>query len=254
MNVNGKLDGHALHELAERTSRPPTATPPPRPPPRSRSARSSPNCSTAAFGVDADFYELGVDSIVAISLVNKARRRGIALNPRMVLACPTIRELAAAADDGPAVAAQSGADAYGVVPPLPVVSWMYEYGNYRRFTQSALLRLPAEIDRAGLEATLQALLDAHDTLRAVLTDTPDGPRMLQGACAVRAADVVIDAPRGLTGAELDSAITEFARTANDAIDPRAGDMVRAVWFAGTGSAADAGGGRRHYLGCGRERR
>ncbi|MGV9301583.1 condensation domain-containing protein, partial [Amycolatopsis sp. NPDC003676] len=38
------------------------------------------------------------------------------------------------------------------------------------------------------------------------------------------------APRGLAGAELDSAITEFARTANDAIDPRAGELVRAVWF------------------------
>ncbi|MBW0273147.1 non-ribosomal peptide synthetase [Nocardia sp. MH4] len=243
VNVNGKLDGHALHELAERTlsaadgnaaAETPTEI--------ALSEVFAELFDGRAPGVDADFYELGVDSIVAISLVNKARRRGIALNPRMVLACPTIRELAAAADDGPAVAAQSGADAYGVVPPLPVVSWMYEYGNYRRFTQSALLRLPAEIDRAGLEATLQALLDAHDTLRAVLTDTPDGPRMVTRAPgAVRAADVVIEAPRGLTGAELDSAITEFARTANDAIDPRAGDMVRAVWFAGTRSAADAAG-------------
>ncbi|MEV6216246.1 amino acid adenylation domain-containing protein [Nocardia sp. NPDC051833] len=232
VNVNGKLDGHALHELAEQTlaavdgsaaAETPTEI--------ALSEVFAELFDGRAPGVDADFYELGVDSIVAISLVNKARRRGIALNPRMVLACPTIRELAAAADDGPAVAAQSGADAYGVVPPLPVVSWMYEYGNYRRFTQTALLRLPAGIDRAGLDATLQALLDAHDTLRAVLTDTPDGPRLVTRAPgAVRAADVVIEAPRGLAGAELDSAITEFARTANDAIDPRAGELVRAVWF------------------------
>lgn len=232
VNVNGKLDGHALHELATETlsaadgnaaAETPTEI--------ALSEVFAELFDGRAPGVDADFYELGVDSIVAISLVNKARRRGIALNPRMVLACPTIRELAAAADDGPAVAAQSGADAYGVVPPLPVVSWMYEYGNYRRFTQSALLRLPAGIDRAGLESTLQALLDAHDTLRAVLTDTPDGPRMVTRAPGVvNAADVVIEAPRGLAGAELDSAITEFARIANDAIDPRAGEMVRAVWF------------------------
>lgn len=234
VNVNGKLDGHALHELATETlsaadghaaAETPTEI--------ALSEVFAELFDGHAPGVDADFYELGVDSIVAISLVNKARRRGIALNPRMVLACPTIRELAAAADDGPAVAAQSGADTYGVVPPLPVVSWMYEYGNYRRFTQSALLRLPAGIDRAGLESTLQALLDAHDTLRAVLTDTPDGPRMVTRAPGVvNAADVVIEAPRGLAGAELDSAITEFARIANDAIDPRAGEMVRAVWFAG----------------------
>ncbi|MGW5441207.1 amino acid adenylation domain-containing protein [Nocardia asteroides] len=238
VNVNGKLDGHALAELATQAL---SAA-------ESNAAAETPTeialsevfaelFDGRAPGADADFYELGVDSIVAISLVNKARRRGIALNPRMVLACPTIRELAAAVDDGPAVAAAAGADAYGVVPPLPVVSWMYEYGNYRRFTQSALLRLPAGIDRAGLEATLQALLDTHDTLRAILTDTPDGPRLVTRAPgAVRAADVVLSAPRDLSGAELHSAITEYARIANDAIDPRAGEMVRAVWFAGAEDA------------------
>ncbi|MFD4430214.1 condensation domain-containing protein, partial [Nocardia sp. NPDC058497] len=242
VNVNGKLDGHALHELATETlsaadgnaaAETPTEI--------ALSEVFAELFDGRAPGVDADFYELGVDSIVAISLVNKARRRGIALNPRMVLACPTIRELAAAADDGPAVAAQSGADAYGVVPPLPVVSWMYEYGNYRRFTQSALLRLPAGIDRAGLDSTLQALIDAHDTLRAVLADTPDGPRIVtRPPGVVNASDVVIEAPRGLSGSELDSAITEFARVANDAIDPRAGEMVRAVWFPGSTAATNGG--------------
>ncbi|WP_194825875.1 non-ribosomal peptide synthetase [Nocardia sp. XZ_19_231] len=243
VNVNGKLDGHALNELAEQSLS--VA--------HSNAAAETPTeialselfaelFDGRAPGIDADFYELGVDSIVAISLVNKARRRGLALNPRMVLACPTIRELAAAVDDAPAAAAQSGADAYGVVPPLPVVSWMYEYGNYRRFTQTALLRLPTGIDRAALESTLQALLDAHDTLRAVLTDTPDGPRMITRAPgAANAADLVIEAPRGLSGAELDTAITKYARIANDAIDPLAGGMVRAVWFAGTEPTADAHG-------------
>ncbi|MEV0333131.1 condensation domain-containing protein [Nocardia sp. NPDC050717] len=232
VNVNGKLDGHALLRLAEQTL---AAA-------EGNAAAETPTeialsevfaelFDGRAPGVDADFYELGVDSIVAISLVNKARRRGLALNPRMVLACPTIRELAAAIDESPVAAAKSDDD-YGVVPPLPVVSWMYEYGNYRRFTQSALLRLPAGIDRAGLEATLQALLDAHDTLRAVLTDTAEGPRLVTRAPgAVRAADIVIEAPRGLACAELDTAITRFARIANDDIDPRAGAMVRAVWFA-----------------------
>ncbi|WP_410873969.1 amino acid adenylation domain-containing protein [Nocardia sp. A7] len=242
VNVNGKLDSHALNELAEQSL---SAA-------DSNAAAETPTeialselfaeiFDGRAPGIDADFYELGVDSIVAISLVNKARRRGLALNPRMVLACPTIRELAAAVDDAPAAAAQSGADAYGVVPPLPVVSWMYEYGNYRRFTQTALLRLPAGIDRAALEATLQALLDAHDTLRAVLTDTTDGPCMVTRAPGVvNAADLVIEAPSGLAGAELSTAITEFARIANDAIDPRTGDMVRAVWFSAADSESVAG--------------
>ncbi|MFC8383155.1 amino acid adenylation domain-containing protein [Nocardia sp. NPDC057272] len=241
VNVNGKLDGPALNELAEQSlSAADSDAAAETPTEIALSELFAELFDGRAPGIDADFYELGVDSIVAISLVNKARRRGLALNPRMVLACPTIRELAAAVDDAPAAAAQSGADAYGVVPPLPVVSWMYEYGNYRRFTQAALLRLPAGIDRAALESTLQALLDAHDTLRAVLTDTPDGPRMVTRAPGVvNAGDLVIEAPRGLSGTELATAITKYARIANDAIDPRAGEMVRAVWF--PGDAAEVAG-------------
>ncbi|MFC4377402.1 amino acid adenylation domain-containing protein [Nocardia halotolerans] len=241
VNVNGKLDAPALNQLAEQAlssadnnaaAETPTEV--------ALSEVFAELFDGRAPGIDADFYELGVDSIVAISLVNKARRRGIALNPRMVLACPTIRELAAAVDDAPVAADRSGADAYGEVAPLPVVSWMYEYGNYRRFTQAALLRLPSGIDRAALTSTLQALIDAHDTLRAVLTDTADGPRLVTRAPGVvNAADLVIEAPRGLETAELDSAITEFARTANDAIDPRAGEMVRAVWFPATQFDASA---------------
>ncbi|MFD3507521.1 amino acid adenylation domain-containing protein [Nocardia sp. NPDC058666] len=232
VNVNGKLDAPALNAIAEQSlSAVDNNAAPETPTEIALSELFTELFDGRTPGIDADFYELGVDSIVAISLVNKARRRGIALNPRMVLACPTIRELAAAVDDAPVAAAQSGTDSYGAVPPLPVVSWMYEYGNYRRFTQSALLRLPAGIDRTTIESTLQALLDAHDTLRATLTDTPDGPRMVTRAPgAVNAADLVIEAPRNLSGSELDSAITEFARFANDAIDPRTGDMVRAVWF------------------------
>ncbi len=47
---------------------------------------------------DADFLELGLDSIVALSVVQSARRRGIALRARLVLECSSVRELAAAID------------------------------------------------------------------------------------------------------------------------------------------------------------
>ena len=91
--------------------------------------------------IDDDFFALGLDSIVAISLVHKARRRGLVVSPRMVFTAPTIRELAAAIDEaGPDTAAEDGE--YGEVPPLPMVSWLYEYGNYRRFTHTVLLGLP----------------------------------------------------------------------------------------------------------------
>lgn len=186
--------------------------------------------------IDADFFSLGVDSIVAISLVNNARRGGIPLSPRMVLGAPSIRQLAAAVD------ALAGADAtadsarYGEVPPLPMVSWLLEHGNYRRFAHSIALRLPADIDRASIELMLQLLLDGHETLRSILVDTDAGPRLCtRGPGTVRAADVLgrVRVPEW-TEAGLAAAIARCARRVIDEIDPRAGAMVRAVWFCDTG--------------------
>ena len=72
--------------------------------------------------IDDDFFSLGLDSILAISMVSEARRRGLALRPRMMMTSTTIRMLAAAIDAsaGPDTDVES-AD-YGDVTPLPMVS------------------------------------------------------------------------------------------------------------------------------------
>src|SRR5262249_34839967 len=127
--------------------------------------------------IDDDLFSLGLDSIVAISLVHKARRRGLTLSPRMVFTAPTIRQLAAAIDEASADTAVQSAE-YGEVLPLPMVSWLYEHGNFRRFTHTVLLQLPSEIDGSSIESMLQMLLEGHDTLRSILADTPDGPRLV----------------------------------------------------------------------------
>ncbi|MEV6771199.1 amino acid adenylation domain-containing protein [Nocardia sp. NPDC051030] len=232
VNANGKLDGPALARLAEAAlSDTASGIAPSTPTEKELGAVLAELFDGRTPGLDDDFFALGVDSIVAISLVNKARRRGLALTPRMVLATPTMRELAAALDnaapsDGPAEAAD-----YGEILPLPVVSWMYEYGNYRRFTQTALLTLPSGIQRAQLEASLQVLLDGYDTLRSRLVDTADGPRLVTEAPgSMRAAEILSEADGS---DDLAAAVHAAARTAMDEIDPGTGDMVRAVWFPGT---------------------
>ncbi|MFE3799919.1 amino acid adenylation domain-containing protein [Nocardia tengchongensis] len=231
VNANGKLDGPELTRLAEAAladtgsgTAPSTATE------KELAELLAELFDGRTPGLDDDFFALGVDSIVAISLVNKARRRGLTLTPRMVLATPTIRELAATLDAADAAVTERTAD-YGAVQPLPVVSWMYEYGNYRRFTQTALLRLPTGIDRPGIEASLQGVLDGYDTLRSQLSDTEDGPRPVTAPPGmVRASDILthISDP-----ADTAKAVHSVARVLMDEIDPRTGHMVRAAWFSGT---------------------
>jgi mycobactin peptide synthetase MbtF len=234
VTVNGKLDARELDRLAEQALSA-----------RDRAESGAPRTPTEqalgtvlaevfdgrAPGLDEDFFALGMDSIVAISLVNRARRRDLALNPRLVLANPTIRDLAAAIDRG-AARVFSGDEGYGPVPALPIVSWMFEHGNYRRFTQNMLLSVPAEITRDELEAVLQTMLDGHDVLRSQVTHTPEGPRLVtREPGSVRAADVLTrieDVPADASGSHLRPA----THAALDEIDPDTGDLVRAVWFRG----------------------
>ena len=150
VNANGKLDGSALDRLADDALTRVTEN-------GAASASTetervlcelfAEQFSGVVPHVDDDFFSLGLDSIMAISVVHQAQRRDIPVSPRMVLSCPTIRQLAAAIDargdsDGTVAVAE-----YGEVLPLPMVSWVNEYGNYRRFTNTILMRLPADIER-----------------------------------------------------------------------------------------------------------
>ena len=86
----------------------------------------------ARADVTADFLHLGLDSIMALSVVQAARARGIALRARLVLECTNIRELAAAIDSEAADIARDVEDGIGPIPLLPNGRWLYEYGEPRR--------------------------------------------------------------------------------------------------------------------------
>ncbi|CAN3129843.1 amino acid adenylation domain-containing protein [Mycobacterium sp. smrl_JER01] len=172
-----------------------------------------------------DFHHMGLDSIVALTLVQAARRRGIEMRARLMLECDTIGELAAAIDSaGPDPAPAPVADArFGDVAPAPIMTWMYECGNFRRFTHNVLVALPPDITGGRLELILQALLDRHDMLRATLDE--GGRLRTRPPGTVSAGDVLAVAD----SAAADSLGTEVA-AALERIDPTSGSMVQAVWF------------------------
>lgn len=179
-------------------------------------------------GIDDDFIELGVDSIVAISLVNAVRRAGLSVSPAMVMTNPTIRDLAAAIDSR-AVQQENTPVEIGEVLPTPIMSWMYEYGGFRRLALSTLISLPGDMDRTQLEAVLQAVLDGHDMLRGQLSTTHDGHRFeTRAPGTVRAADILHE-----VSGDLDAVLEQHARAAIDRLDPKTGTMVQAVRFAGS---------------------
>ncbi|WP_110470102.1 condensation domain-containing protein [Williamsia limnetica] len=179
-------------------------------------------------GVDEDFFDLGMDSIVAMSLVNALRREDVQVSPRLVLANPSVRTLAAAIDSGELVGPDDEGEqgGPGEVVALPVVRWMYDFGRFRRFTQTTLIALPRGLSASELEATLQAMLDAHDMLRSQLNDTGSGYELVtRSVGSVRASDIVTTA---FVGDDLSAGVEREAPAAMDRIDPATGNMVAAV--------------------------
>ena len=174
---------------------------------------------------------MGLDSIVALTLVQEARRRGIEMRARLMLECSTIRELAAAINNpdnsgsagGESAPAPLDDDRYGEVDPAPIMRWMFEYGSFRRFTQNVLVSVPDELTEEQMLKILQALLDRHDMLRSVLQD---GQRLLTRAPGMVPAAQVLT----VVGGSAHDHVGAEAAAALERIDPTSGSILQAVWF------------------------
>ncbi|MET0397904.1 MAG: condensation domain-containing protein, partial [Longimicrobiaceae bacterium] len=128
-------------------------------------------------GVEANFFELGGDSILSIQVVARARQRGLKLTPRQVFERPTVAGLAEVAEwvAGDATGAAQG-PVTGEAPLTPVQQRFFETEQPARhhFNQSLLLR-PREALDAGLLARAAAVLEAHhDALRLRFRREEDG--------------------------------------------------------------------------------
>ncbi|MBF6175770.1 non-ribosomal peptide synthetase [Nocardia blacklockiae] len=124
-------------------------------------------------GAHDSFFALGGDSIMAILLVARARGRGVRFTAQDVFEQRTVAALAALADITPtdadtATLAELPGGGVGDLPLPPVLRYLLDRGVDDGPTQSAVLRLPADVDHATLVATLAAVVDRHDMFRARL--------------------------------------------------------------------------------------
>ncbi|BBY25553.1 non-ribosomal peptide synthetase [Mycobacterium stomatepiae] len=172
--------------------------------------------------VAADFLQLGLDSIMALSVVQAARARGIALRARLILECANVRELAEVIDSETESAATEVEDSVGPMPVLPNGRWLYEYGEPRRLAQTEAIRLPDDVSREQLDAALAGIIAGHEVLRtrldrAAMTLVPAEPT-----------ETLIDevsAPE-----DLRAVVPEHVAAAVDRLDPERGRLLAAVWL------------------------
>ncbi|MGH8566539.1 MAG: condensation domain-containing protein, partial [Gammaproteobacteria bacterium] len=198
--------------------------------------------SLPRVGIADNFFALGGDSILSILLVSRARRAGLELTTRDVFQRQTVEALAAVVR-APETDARPTRDALagiGEVIPTPIMRrFLAQDGPIGRFNQSMLLRVPADLAEPDLVAALQALIDHHDVLRLRLEDERDRrlriapPRTVSaGICLTRVALC------GFSEVERRERMERALREAEGRLDPQAGRMLQAVWFAGADMNGD----------------
>ncbi|WP_330182290.1 amino acid adenylation domain-containing protein [Nocardia sp. NBC_01503] len=196
-------------------------------------------------GVHDSFFALGGDSILAIQLVSRARLHGLELTPLQIFEHRTVAALAALADAAgeTVVLEELPGGGVGDFPLTPIMRWMLERGgDFGRFAQTAVLEMPAAITREQLVATVRAVVDQHDMLRAQLMEE-------DGAFWLRTREPgAVDVDALLYRVEFDAAgsseLREYARTelntAMSRLDPAAGVLLQMVWLDPTGPTGRSG--------------
>ncbi|MFJ1592915.1 amino acid adenylation domain-containing protein [Kitasatospora albolonga] len=216
LTANGKLDRAALPE-------PPAAT-------GSLAAPGTENerlvCAAVAavlrvdeVGVDQNFFQLGGDSILAISLLSALREVGLHVSARQIFSNADVGALAAVASREDISTVDHGDEPTGPVTGPPVVQWLGETTDaIDGFVQSVVLNTPAGLTAVALDRVLAAVLDRHDMLRARL---------------VRGERWSFDIPRPGGAAvgwqESEAPLEECVERATEGLDPDNGVMLRAVW-------------------------
>ncbi|MCY0935887.1 non-ribosomal peptide synthetase [Streptomyces sp. H34-S4] len=172
-----------------------------------------------AVGVDQDFFQLGGDSILAISLLSALREAGLYVTAGQIFANSVLGALAAVAGREDVARVDHGDVATGCVTGSPVVQWLGRTTDtIDGFVQAVALNTPADLTAEALAAVLDSVVTRHDMLRARLVRGDrwsfDIPQAHAATADWQQSDLPLDACVAL---------------ATEGLDPDNGVMLRAVW-------------------------
>ncbi|MDI9894478.1 non-ribosomal peptide synthase/polyketide synthase [Rhodococcus sp. IEGM 1381] len=195
-----------------------------------------------SVGLDAGFFDLGGDSIMAIQLVSRARKAGLEISAADVFTAPTVAALATVSDSrAPATAeGETPGEGIGSVPAWPIVGWLAERGgSLDTFNQSTVLAVPPGLGEERLRRAVQTVLDTHDALRLRVEvrgrDAADWRLTVEPIGFVAAADRLrrIDCRSSEPSSsvpELHDELTAAGTSALDRLNIATGRMIEFVWL------------------------
>lgn len=118
-------------------------------------------------GIYDNFFEIGGDSILSISIVSKARASGLKISTKDIFSKQTIAELASNLSFD-SVSSIKGVPAFGDSKLTPIQQWFFDLdlSNPNHWNQSIILRLDQKVDIQALNKSFSTILQHHDALRS----------------------------------------------------------------------------------------
>jgi non-ribosomal peptide synthase protein (TIGR01720 family) len=177
--------------------------------------------------IQANFFELGGDSIQAAVIISKAAIEGLHFSPRDIFGAGTIAELAAVARAAPEVRVDQGA-VVGEIVTGPAAAWFFEHitEDLSHFNQSLLIRLNEVPTQSAMASTVDILTAHHDILGSRFAATERGWRHIFGAPAERAAKASFTIAACPDRAAQDRAIADAQRS----LDIHEGPLWNVFWL------------------------
>ncbi|KAA6223894.1 amino acid adenylation domain-containing protein [Streptomyces albofaciens JCM 4342] len=189
-------------------------------------------------GADANFFELGGDSIISLQLVARAARAGYRISTTDVFQHKTPEALALVAE--PVTEDETRHDdGAGPVPLTPVMRQLADRNALAGpLFQTAMVWTPTGLTGAELTAALQAVLDHHGALRFQLDPVSDtgaddgtGGLRVRPPGEVRAAELLRTVRLPGPAEQITATIVrEQCAAATGRLDPHTGRVLQAVWF------------------------
>lgn len=131
-----------------------------------------------SLGIDsidrhANFFDLGGDSLMAVSIAMSAASEGMTVTPQDVYEYPTLAELTAVVDASFAASGLAKPAQAGTSPAVPPnFAYFLEQGlrDTGRWRVPLIMRLDPKIDTEDIRAVLTAVVNHHDALRLHLVE------------------------------------------------------------------------------------
>lgn len=122
---------------------------------------------------NANFFDMGGDSLMAISIAMSAANEGLTITPQDLYEYPTLAALTAAVDASFAASGLAKPPSAEVNPPiLPNIAYLLDQGmrDIGRWRVPLLLVLDPKVTGEDIRAVLTAVVEHHDALRLRLVD------------------------------------------------------------------------------------